>query len=37
MKAKELNQIVDKIALSEESVETPYLVLNTLQTFKPTT
>jgi hypothetical protein len=33
MKAKELDQIVDKIALSKDSVETPYLVLDALQTF----
>ena len=32
MKAKELDQIVDKIALSENSVKTPYLVLDALQT-----
>ena len=33
MKVKELDQIVDKIALSKDSVETPYLVLDTLQTY----
>jgi hypothetical protein len=33
MKAKELDQIVDKIALSKDSVETPYLVLDALQTY----
>jgi hypothetical protein len=33
MKIKELDQIVDKIALSEDSVETPYLVLDALQTY----
>jgi transposase InsO family protein len=34
MRAKGLNQLVDKIAMTEESVETPYLVLDALQTFK---
>ena len=34
MKLKGLNQIVDKIALTEESVEIPYLVLDALQNFK---
>jgi hypothetical protein len=34
MKAQELDQIVDKIAMAEESVETPYLVLDALQTYK---
>ncbi|PLW58084.1 hypothetical protein PCANC_04142 [Puccinia coronata f. sp. avenae] len=33
MKAKELDQIVDKIALSKDSVETPYLMLDALQTY----
>ena len=33
MKAKELDQIVKKIALSKHSVKTPYLVLDALQTF----
>jgi hypothetical protein len=33
MKIKELDQIVNKIALSEDSVETPYLVLDALQTY----
>jgi hypothetical protein len=34
MKAKGLDQIVDKIAMAEESVEIPYLVFDALQTFK---
>jgi hypothetical protein len=34
MKAQELDQIVNKIAMAEESVETPYLVLDALQTFR---
>jgi hypothetical protein len=34
MEAPELDQIVDKIVMIKESVETPYLVLNALQTFK---
>jgi hypothetical protein len=34
MKAPELDQLVDKITMTEESVETPYLVLDALQTFK---
>ena len=34
MKAKELNQSVEKITLTGELVETPYLVLDALQTFK---
>ena len=34
MKAKGLDQIVNKIAMAEESVETPYLVLDALQTFR---
>jgi transposase InsO family protein len=33
MKVKELDQIVDKITLSKDSVETPYLVLDALQTY----
>jgi hypothetical protein len=33
MKAKELDQIVGKIAFSKDSVENPHLVLDTLQTF----
>ena len=34
MKAKGLDQIVDKITMTEESVKTPYLVLDALQKFK---
>ena len=34
MKAKILDQIVDKTAMMEESIKTPYLVLDALQTFK---
>ena len=34
MKAQELNQIVDTISMAEESVKTPYLVLDALQTYK---
>jgi transposase InsO family protein len=33
MKAKELDQLVNKIALLEDSVKTPYLVLDALQTY----